>query len=466
MKRADSLDALRGFAIVMMVLCGAIVMGILPAWCSHCQEPPPYNDFHPEIYGITWVDLVFPFFLFAMGAAFPFSIGAKLEKGVAAGKIVWSIVTRAAKLAFFAIFLQHVYPWASSCPDPTVKWLIALAAFVLLFPTFCRFTFIRNRWVSMAVTVTGYAGATALMLYSNSFSGNSFSLYESNIIILILADMALFGMLLYLCTAFAPLTRLAVMAVLFCFFLSAETGQGWQGDVMRWSPLPWFYQTGYLRYLFLVVPGIYAGEALRGWLRSEESATPSGRAPRAIWLIFATCVAIIVANLWGLFTRHLVANLLVSVALCGVASLLCRLSGHQRPLMTRLVNYGTLLLMMGLAVEAFQGGIRKDDPTFSYYFATAGLATFCLLALYILCDVFKHRRLCAPLTMAGKNPMIAYVAVNLLIMPLFDLIGIGDRYLGFWSSDPWLGLTRGVILTILATLVAMFFTRIKWFWRT
>ena len=471
--RADSLDALRGFAIVMMVLCGSIIMGVLPAWMSHCQEPPPTNAFDPSIYGITWVDLVFPFFLFSMGAAFPFSIGGKLDAGVSRLDIVTSIIGRAAKLAFFAIFLQHVYPWASACDDPTAKSLVALAAFLLLFLMFTRFSFLKNRWARLAVHVAGYGLGSALMLYSNSFSGRQFSLYDSNIIILILAVMALFGMLLYMATYHAPRIRLAVMALLFGFFLSAETPGSWQQAVAEWTPLGWFYRMSYLKYLFIVVPGIYAGETLRQWLgqRADAKSADDGTAApafrrHAIAGILILSIAVIVVNLWGLFTRNLVANLLLSATIMGAASWLARRSGTYAPLMRRLCDSAAFMLLLGLMFEAYQGGIRKDDPTFSYYFATSGLAFYCLTALYILCDIYRRRRLTAPLTMAGKNPMIAYVATSLFVIPVLDILGIGDQHVDFWASNQWLAFARGALLTTLATLVAMYFTKIKWFWRT
>ena len=70
-QRNQCLDALRGFAILAMVLSSSIAFGILPAWMYHAQVPPPYHVYKPEIPGITWVDLVFPFFLFSIGAAIP-----------------------------------------------------------------------------------------------------------------------------------------------------------------------------------------------------------------------------------------------------------------------------------------------------------------------------------------------------------------------------------------------------------
>lgn len=105
--RALALDALRGYAIITMVLSATIVTHVLPGWMSHAQTPPPDHVFNPLLPGITWVDLVFPFFLFAMGAAFPFSIRKRAEKGDSKLKLVYEAVKRGIQLTFFAIFIQH-----------------------------------------------------------------------------------------------------------------------------------------------------------------------------------------------------------------------------------------------------------------------------------------------------------------------------------------------------------------------
>ena len=60
-RRAYSIDALRGYAILTMVLSATIVYGILPAWMYHAQEPPPTHTYHPEldmgILGISFLPL-------------------------------------------------------------------------------------------------------------------------------------------------------------------------------------------------------------------------------------------------------------------------------------------------------------------------------------------------------------------------------------------------------------------------
>ena len=136
--RALALDALRGYAIITMVLSATIVTHVLPGWMSHAQTPPPDHVFNPLLPGITWVDLVFPFFLFAMGAAFPFSIRKRAEKGDSKLKLVYEAVKRGIQLTFFAIFIQHFYPYMLSSPQDMRAWLLAILCFAVLFPMFMR----------------------------------------------------------------------------------------------------------------------------------------------------------------------------------------------------------------------------------------------------------------------------------------------------------------------------------------
>ena len=67
--------------------------------------------------------------------------------------------------------------------------------------------------------------------------------------------------------------------------------------------------------------------------------------------------------------------------------------------------------------------------------------------------------------MPGQNPMMAYVVGDLLIMPVINLLGIASL-LAYFNENAWMGFLRGVVLTALSVLVTMFFTRIKYFWRT
>jgi len=469
--RAESLDSLRGFAIFMMVLSGSIISWILPAWMSHAQVPPPDGIFKPEIYGITWVDLVFPFFLFSMGAAYPFAIGSRIERGAARGRLIIDAIWRYIKLTYFALFIYHINPWVISGGEPqtVTDWIVTLSGFLLLFAVYLRIPGDLNPWIRRAIHWVGVAAATALMVWTDCRNGGSFNLYQSNIIILVLANMAAFGTIIYILTINRPWARVAVLPFVMAIILCKNYDGSWQQTVFNWTPLPWLYRFDYLKYLFIIIPGTFAGEYLRKWIlerANDDKPQPlsSNWATAVVLILSASLIAL---NVWTLFERMLVTGLLSSAAIVLAIGIIVRRLPSASKFLTNLTSLGCYLLMLGLFIEAFDGGVRKDPSTFNYYFITSGLACYCLTAFVIICDIYRMRTLAAPLSMSGKNPMIAYVAAQLFIMPVLNLCHIGDAFtIECFTSSPWLGFLHGLIVTSLAIMTAMFFTRIKWFWRT
>lgn len=465
-KRAYSLDALRGYAILTMVLSATVAGGILPGWMYHAQTPPPTHEFNPAVPGLTWVDLVFPFFLFAMGAAFPFSVGKRLERGESRLRLVWDAVLRCLQLAFFAIFIQHFYPYMVSSPQDYRSWMLAILCFALLFPMFMRLPGALPRWVHIAVKVGAYAVA-AVMLAVTDFAAGPFSLYTSNVIILLLANMALFGTVVYVFTLGNWLARIVVLAVLLGIMLSGGVEGSWTKVLFDFSPLPWLYKFDYLKYLFIVLAGSLAGDYLLQWMRMDgdgnEKASPGKWRAMAV---LALDVAVIVANLVCLYSRWLEANVVINVVLLTAMYAVLARQGGSGWLWMRLFCLGAALLAIGLCFEPYQGGIKKDYATISYFFVTSGLACMALMAFHVVCDYFGCRRSTAFLVMSGQNPMIAYVAGDLLVMPILNMCGVLAPFMALMGTNPWLGFLQGVVLTTLSLLVTMFFTRIKWYWRT
>ena len=93
---------------------------------------------------------------------------------------------------------------------------------------------------------------------------------------------------------------------------------------------------------------------------------------------------------------------------------------------------------------------------------------YCIMAMIafsIMCDIYSWRRLTRPLEYAGQNPMIAYVSTQLVVLPILNLAGLGT-YLSYLDQNAWLGFLRGVIVTSLALLITILFTKQKCFWRT
>lgn len=464
-KRAYALDALRGYAIITMVLSATVAWNTLPGWMYHAQTPPPERAFDASLTGITWVDLVFPFFLFAMGAAFPFSIGKRMEKGVSKIQLVYEAIKRGVQLTFFAIFIQHFYPHILSDPQDIRSWLLAILCFAILFPMFIRFPIKMPSWAHLCIKIAAYGIAVIMMVTTRYAHERVFDVAFSNIIILLLANMAVFGSVIYIFTIHHRWIRIGVIPILMAILLSSRAEGSWAQAVFNYTLLPWAYHFEYLQYLFIVIPGSIAGEYLRDWLKSGTvSTTNSANNWQAIGMILLT-LALIIVNLAGLYTHATILNLIVNIILLTGGIFLLRKGTGFIELWRKLFIAGTFLIILGLCFEPFQGGIKKDPATFSYLFLTSGLAFMGLLLLNIVCDYFRCVKSTRFLVMPGQNPMMAYVVVDLLVMPVANLTGIASL-LVYFNSNAWRGFLRGVILTTLAVVITMFFTRIKCFWRT
>jgi predicted acyltransferase len=248
--------------------------------------------------------------------------------------------------------------------------------------------------------------------------------------------------------------------------------EGWVSEIWRWTPLPWMYRLYYLQYLFIVVPGTIAGDLVRAWLQREEAARAPAVGGLKVWsplrflAIGGLMLGITVLLVVGLKARWLVATTLTTFALC-VAGwwLMSKPSNELERLFHRLFHWAIYWLVLGLCVEPYEGGIKKDRATMSYYFVTAGCAICVLIGFSILIDVFRRKRWVQLLIENGQNPMIAYAGINNLVIPVLGLT-TANVLLSSLVSSPWRGFVHGAIITLLLALSVSFFTKRKIFWRT
>lgn len=464
-QRNESLDALRGFAILTMVLSGSMAFGdVLPAWMFHAQVPPPTHKFDPSIAGITWVDLVFPFFLFSMGAAIPLS----MQKQIAAGAGFLLVLEMAARrfllLAFFALFSQHMKAWVIASEPMSWHHVLSIVAFVLLFFQFFEYKGDRYKMLFLALKLLSFAGAVILLWQLPFRDEKGFDFYRSDIIIMVLANMAFFGTIIYFFTAGKPLLRLGILPfIMAIFFAAKEPGDSWAKTIFNFQELgafrfDWLYKFYFLKYLFIIIPGTIAGE----WMLQQRNAAQS-RPVAGHWII-VVCLAIIVMNLYGLFARLLFINFVVTTLLCIIMYYLLR-KRETTDVYRRWSLAGTYLLLLGLCFEAFEGGIKKDPSTYSYYFVTSGLAFFTLVLFSVATQQYIGARVVGYLSTNGKNPMVAYVAGSLLILPLLQLMGL-KLYWDSMQQNAWMGFFKGVVFTAAVSLLTVWFVRRKWFWKT
>ena len=145
-ERLASLDVFRGITIATMLLV---------------NNPASWRDIygplrHAEWHGWTMTDLVFPFFLFIVGVAIPFSMAKRTASGSRSrGEMLLTIWTRALSLVLLGLLLHSIPMWASPVVPPAnappgpalppgytslavLRWVAAcfvgISFFALLFP--------------------------------------------------------------------------------------------------------------------------------------------------------------------------------------------------------------------------------------------------------------------------------------------------------------------------------------------
>ena len=96
--RLASLDAFRGLAIAGMILVNN------PGSWAHVYPPLRHAVWH----GATPTDLVFPFFLFAVGVAMPFSFAAREARGDSRGRLWRHVAIRALIIYGLGLFMTAV----------------------------------------------------------------------------------------------------------------------------------------------------------------------------------------------------------------------------------------------------------------------------------------------------------------------------------------------------------------------
>ncbi|WP_293207099.1 MULTISPECIES: DUF5009 domain-containing protein [unclassified Microcoleus] len=468
-QRADALDALRGLAVLAMVLSGTIARKTLPAWMYHAQLPPPDHIFNNKLPGLTWVDLVFPFFLFAMGAAIPLALSRRIAKGGDFKKVIFSILQRGFLLASFAIFLQHIRPTTINPDEPSPqKWWLALCGFFLLFLMYVRWPQKWSTWLWRGMTVAGWSAGISFISHIKYPDGRGISFERNDIILMVLANVAVFGSIIWLFTRSNVWMRVGFLGLLLAARMSSHT-DGWIQSIWLYSPAPWLFQFDYLKYLFVVIPGTIVGDLLARWIeyRSPEEAI---YASWKSWRYFSIMILMFAVNLVllvGLQSRLVWQTTLVTVVLCLCGLLLLRKPRNvTENVLSRLYKWGFYWLFLGLLFEPYEGGIKKDSATMSYFFVTTGMAIFLLIGLTIIIDVFQKRWFLQLFIDNGVNPMIGYAGFANIIWPILVLNEWEPVIIEMTSTDPFMGFLRGFGYTAILALIVVMFTRLKLFLRT
>ena len=124
--RVLSIDVFRGITIFIMVFVNELA-GItdIPQWMKHL----PAN-----VDGMTFVDLVFPAFLFIVGMSIPFAIQARTNKGDSTLEIFKHIALRSVGLIVIGVFMVNTESGydAAAMSISMPLWSLLMFIYVLL----------------------------------------------------------------------------------------------------------------------------------------------------------------------------------------------------------------------------------------------------------------------------------------------------------------------------------------------
>ena len=427
--RILAIDVLRGIAIFGMVLCATISWNSgLPVWMFHAQVPPPDYVFRPDIPGITWVDLVFPFFLFSMGAAFPFSLGRRIAKGQPVFMVALGLVKRWAILTAFSFILGNCtgLPWSGA--DAFTSDLFMIAAWGAMFLSLTRFSS-ENIRLGKTLNIIGVSLIITLVTTMQFLTGIPFSKEKSDVIILILAYVAFGGGIIWIATRNSIRARLAIMAITGAIKALVSYCPA-AAEAMAALNIPdggWIFRWEFMQYLIIVIAGSIVGDMIS---KRKGAGAQSGPGEKDIWPALLAAGTVIF-QLWGLYTRHIAADLTVTAI---AATLFIAVTGKRNDLWSDIVSFGYILLVTGVILDPVDGGIRKDH--------------------------------CKALSGCGQNPMVAYTVTNFITAPVFRLTCLMPAIDRLSSCSQATGFLRGLLMTLIMMAITVFFTRRKLFWRS
>ena len=378
--RITSIDALRGFVMFTMIFVNDLAGApktLVPDWMVH------FSDRHRGGSGMTFVDLVFPGFLFIVGMSIPFALGSRLNKGEPLWKTLPHILVRTVSLLALGILMVHETPDSDKLGWSGSLW-VALMFTSALF-AFCSLSWpgkkpsaARDRALRITTVVLRSIGCVALFCLALVFCGRKnqhiltlypFSISTSWYGILGLIGWAyLAASLIYLVFRNNRTALLGCIALMTCFFAAERNGffdNFWPNHIVDFG----------------------------GTLGSQAAITVAG-------------------------------------LLLGSILVVPDMRTH-----TARIKF-TVLFIAGFALAAMlvNGlyGISKNSATPSWCLWSSAITAALWLIFYLWVDVRPQSSIAKaakPLAIAGQNVLLVYL-LSEMMESVFDILNWGDRYDG------------------------------------
>jgi predicted acyltransferase len=369
---------------------------IVPDWMVH------FSDRHHNGSGMTFVDLVFPAFLFIVGMSVPLALGGRLSKGQPVWTTLAHVAIRTSLLLFIGILMVHETPdttalgWSGDwwC---VLMYLSAIAASSSFSPRSSAAESTRKA-VKRAVVWVRLLGLMALVWLALAFRGAN----GQRIITLVpfSVDTQWYGILgligwayLMTCVVFLIFRGnrtaiLACMALLMCLFAADRKGafEGfWLSKIVGIG--------GTLGSQGAIAVG---GLLLGSILTAADMTSLKARTKFTLWFI----------------------------AGCAAAALLLNRTY----------------------------GISKNQATPSWCFWACAITAALWYLFYWICDVRPVTTVSRPLALAGQNVLLAYL-ISEMLPGLLEALRLADSY-GHLAANLSLALIRSALCGVLILLVS------------
>ena len=443
------LDFLRGLSIFGMVLSAIQPHGVMPGWMYHVQNPPPAHDLDMSVPGIGWVDMVFPIFIFCMGASIPFAKPS--VKGVFARfGMLWLF-------SYLYVFIISSNPW------------VTLAGFAALFPLYMVFKnpprFAGREVPVAAIRVVGVLLVAAVIWVNHHFFAEVLSVQRRGIIIFLLAFLYLFGSLIWLWTQQKKRLRWVIWLAILAFTIITQQ-LGWPTTTYANPSIRWWFNVEYFYFLLLLVPSTFVGEMIKekagdsGELEQKDAPVVPARSK---WLLAALCFVLVAWLLYAFYMQLYWWNVgLSGIILLGILAYAKKVVPQWLPVL----RVAAFMVYAGVLLEPYGGGIKKVPCTIQYCFAAGGMAMLLLYVAERICCGFRNGFITKVFEGAGKNPLMSYIAFNCMVLPLMELSGLIYLYrMAYPQGVHWAGFLRSVLVVLFTMWIVGLFTRKKIFWK-
>ncbi|MDP3452759.1 MAG: DUF5009 domain-containing protein [Bacteroidales bacterium] len=464
MKRYLSLDMLRGLSIFGMVFSAIIPYGVLPAWMYHIQNPPPHHKFDMSVSGISWVDLVFPVFIFCMGVAIP--IAGRKREGQSPDKRGDLLYIANVAERFIMLWLfSYLYVFLNfSTAQGWWAQLATVIGFLSLFPLY--YVFAKDLAVRWRVIIRSAALilVTLIIIYGHYRFDEVISITRSGIIIFLLAFLYLLGALIWYYTRDNLKWRaVAFGAVL--LFTAVTIPMGLQPKLYAIPEIRWFFNMEYIYFLLILIPATYVGDLIQKRLSIPGGYDPfkreSGEGGRGV--VVAAVALYILWMMFALYKGHYLANIVVSLFSCGIIYYLVK---ERIPVYKRESIIAAALAVAGSVAVIIEGSITKSPCTISYCFITTAISIYLLMLADRLSHSFGSSYFVRIFAGAGSNPLMSYIAFGSFVMPLFKVTGVILIYNAAYPAGyPWIGVLRAATVVLLTMAIVAKMSEKRLFWR-